>query len=178
MGLSAAGYAALLAPRIGVLPDALLVERTRIITGATEAAAKLVLGLTIPAKTDEHMRAVLTRGSDSQAWYSGRAADATGMLRGDAILSAGISVDRIRWVTGERLVIQNAGGSMADWFTTGPGQGSMIYIATADGAVTLDPADNDSLTATRIRLTTTAAQAAILAAVDTAGDLVNIVIAG
>ena len=170
MSLSADAYGALLAPRVGIIQDALLVERVRIVTGATKISAEDALGLR------PHSEFTITVEIDNMRWYSRRGGEVVGTATGDLTLPVAGTIDRVVQQTSASLTINATGGSWATW-RLGPGAQATVTIETPHGTIPLSVAsDVSSIGGGFIRFAFSPAQQTIASGVAT-GDLVTITIA-
>ena len=169
MSLTPDGYGALLAPRVGIIPDALLVERVRIITGATTIEAEDALGLR------PHSAFTITVELDNMRWYSRRFGEVVGTATGDLTLPVAGTIDRVVQQNNTSLTINATGGSWNTW-RLGPGAQATVTIETPHGTIELSVArDVSTVGGGFIRFALSASHRTIANNVAT-GDLVTITI--
>ena len=169
MSLTPDAYVALLAPRVGIIQDALLVERVRIVTGATTIAAEDALGFR------PHSEFTITVEIDNMRWYSRRGGEVVGTATGDLTLPVAGTIDRVVQQTSASLTINATGGSWATW-RLGPGAQATVTIESRHGTITLMVAsDVSSIGGGFIRFALSPAQQTIASGVAT-DDLVTITI--
>ena len=138
MGLDAAAYAALLGPRVGVLPDDLMIERLRTITGATVAEAMAALGFDQPSADF-----TITAGqAGSTIWYSRRGSQVIGSAAGD-LTFGGNTADRVQ-ISSSDLLVNAIGFGIREWIEANPMFAfELTFLDDAGQVLTYEQADLD-----------------------------------
>ena len=154
--------AEVLAPKIGALPEAVLVERVIALSGATDAQARTALGFTTPLAAD------FTFTADSAA----EPLPVGGTVVGDAEIADELTIDRIRW-NGTSFRINRSGTAEFDtWAAT---RGAWTFTVTVAGVDVVLVVNDATINASTIQWTPDAAATAILDTI-AAGTAMRVVV--
>ena len=136
---------------------------------------------TIPTKTGEVVRALITAGSTAE-WYNRRSGATVGAISRDSDLqiSDNKTITRMRYTDASDVLIWNADGTDAlntIFGSGGDGENAVFDIATPYGNVSLTTTNTNRSGSAFLWLNLTTAQEAIISQIQ-ANDLINLVISG